>query len=82
MLAGHFMGGPESMFSTYLGGKLGSQLGPQAHQAVAEYLRKFPPSVIARAIAQLGHPVTKMLADQYDAMHGDSSKTPTGAPQQ
>lgn len=66
------LGGLESLFSGYLGGQIGSQ----AHHTVANFLRQYPPSVVARALAQLGDPFTRMLAKQYDAMPSDRPPTP------
>ena len=78
MTAGHGLGGAESMFSTYLGGKIGAEAGPAAHSALASVLRQFPPSVVARALASLGYPISKEFAEQYDAMQGrrDSGQNP------
>lgn len=71
--AGHGIGG---WVPALIGGKVGSEVGPETHQAVAGFLRQFPPSVVARAIAQLGDPFTRMLAKQYDAMPSDRPQTP------
>ena len=76
MMMGHGMGGAESLFSTYLGGKIGGQVGHEAHEAVAAFLRKFPPSVVARAVASLGGSLSKSLADQYDYLERDRGQSP------
>jgi hypothetical protein len=76
MMMGHGMGGAESLFSTYLGGKIGGQVGHEAHEAVAAFLRKFPPSVVARAVASLGGSMSKSLADQYDYLERDRGQNP------
>lgn len=55
---------------------LGGSLGHEAHHAVANLLRQFPPSVVARAITQLGGPYTKSIADSYDAMPGSKPQPP------
>lgn len=77
MLMGHGLGGAESMFSTYLGGKIGGSVGPAAHEAVAALLRKFPPSVVARALVTAGEPFSKMLASEYDYMASDKPNAQT-----
>lgn len=76
MMMGHGLGGGESMFATYLGGKIGANVGHEAHEAVAAFLRKFPPSVVSRAIASLSGSVTKGLADQYDYSERDRGQSP------
>jgi hypothetical protein len=66
LAAGHGLGGG---LATILGGSLGSRLGHSAHEAVADMLRQYPPSVVARAVASLGEPVSRILAQQYDYLN-------------
>jgi hypothetical protein len=63
MMMGHGAGG---WLGAYLGGRLGGSVGHEAHEAVSAFLKKFPPSVVARAVTSLGEPYVRILAQQYN----------------
>lgn len=70
---GHAIGGGESWLTTSLGALLGGRYGHEAHEVVGNLLRRFPPSVVARAVAQLGEPMARALADEYDYLSRGSN---------
>lgn len=80
MIAGHGLGGG-GWFPTLLGGSIGRSVGHEAHEAVAGLLRHFPPSVVARALVQLGEPFSKLGAEAYDYIQNGPPKDGQGTSQ-
>ena len=72
-LLGHGTGGALGGLATLWGAKLGNQMSHYAPIAsyARQLLQRFPPSVVARMLADAGYPVTKILGQEYDYMNRD-----------
>jgi len=72
-LLGHSAGGPLGGLASLWGARLGNQMSHYAPIATyaRQLLSRYPPSVVARILADAGYPVSKILGQEYDYMTRD-----------
>ena len=70
---GHGAGGALGGLASLWGAKLGNQMSHYAPIAsyARQLLQRFPPSVVARMLADAGYPVSKILGQEYEYMNRD-----------